>query len=338
MTDPDQSPSPDRLPDLLEAASYEEAASCLDRLGAAETATRKRALQSVRSVADERPNVLDGLAGPLAAFLADDDRAVRLTTAKLLLTVARAEPGVVRPVVASLADRLADDDEFYYVRARCAEALGYVALESPETVGDPDILADFRVGLSFDEPEVREKLAKALAFVALGNPGRLRHQVSSLADHLDDERELVRYHLCTSLVVVGCEHPRKLADADDALRERLADDSPYVRGRAAEALALVGESDAHVEAIPELAEIDAEDDELPSFATDRVRFARRVLAGDGQSVGVPDGVGTISSVRDGTEAVVEEMTAPDGDEECPTCGLALSDDGPPVCPRCGTPR
>jgi HEAT repeat protein len=63
------------------------------------------------------------------------------------------------------------EDEFYYVRARCAEALGYIAVETPEAVTDPDILADLRIGLAFDEPEGKEKLAKALAHVALGGPG-----------------------------------------------------------------------------------------------------------------------------------------------------------------------
>ena len=37
------------------------------------------------------------------------------------------------------------------MRARSAEALGYVALEHPDAVDDPEILADFRIGLSFDD-------------------------------------------------------------------------------------------------------------------------------------------------------------------------------------------
>lgn len=46
-----------------------------------------------------------------------------------------------------LGERFADEDEFYYVRARAAEALGYVALEAPENVISPEIRADFHIGL-----------------------------------------------------------------------------------------------------------------------------------------------------------------------------------------------
>lgn len=50
------------------------------------------------------------------------------------------------------------------------------------------MLADLRIGLSFDVPKVKEKLVK------------------TLADYLD-ENVLVRYHLSTVLAVVGCKHP-----------------------------------------------------------------------------------------------------------------------------------
>ena len=92
-----------------------------------------------------------------------------------------------------------------------ASAPGYIGRDHPEAVSKLDILADFGIGLSFDELEAEEKLAKVLESVALGNPNRLPHQVRSLADHLDDE-ELVRYRLCTALVAVGSEHPTKLSD------------------------------------------------------------------------------------------------------------------------------
>jgi len=164
-------------------------------------------------------------------------------------------------------------------------------------------------------------------------PSRLRHQVASLADHLDDDTELVRYHLCPALVVVGCEYPGKVADATDALRGRLTDESPYVRGRAAEALGVVEESDVF-EIDPDLDSTDV-DEETPAFLSDRLCYLRGQGDG-GQSVRTPAGVGTIESVRDGTESVVEEMTSPDGGE-CPHCGLALAETGPPMCPRCGAP-
>jgi len=336
MSEPDPPPAPDRLVALLAEPNHEEAAACLDRLDAADAETRKRALRAVRNDVEDSPTALEAMATPLAAFLTDDDRAVRLTTAKLFVALAQSEPATVLPVVDALADRLADDDEFYYVRARCAEALGYVAVDSPGEVTDPETLADLRIGLSFDEPEVKEKLAKALSYVALGDPDRLGHRADSLAEHLDDDDELVRYHLCTTLVVIGCAHPRKLDDATAALRERLDDENPYVRGRAAEALGLVAGADVATEWSPEVVASGVADDDAPSFLTDRTRFCRRQVSAtqSGQAV---DGVGTVESVRAGTDEVVAEMTAPDGGE-CPQCGLALAGSGPPTCPRCGAPR
>jgi HEAT repeat protein len=336
MSEPEQPPTPDHLTSLLEERDHQETVACLDRLGAADAETRKRALRAVRNVAEEPPGSFDGLASPLSTFLTDEDRAVRLTTAKLFVALAQSQPSDVVPVVDALADRLADDEEFYYVRARCAEALGYVAVDSPEDVTDPETLADLRIGLSFDEPEVKEKLAKALAYVALGDPSRLRHQVDSLAGHLDDDNELVRYHLCTALVVVGCEYPKKLSGAAEPLRKRLGDENPHVQGRAAEALGLLAASETVIESEPDLDNVAGTHEDPPTFLTDRLSFCRRQVASD-HSADAPEGVGTIDAIRDGTDAVVEEMTAPDGDA-CPHCGLDLPESGPPMCPRCGAPR
>jgi HEAT repeat protein len=336
MTESDQPTAPDRLLELLDEADYAEAVAGLDRLAGADADVRKRALRAVRDVVEERPGAFETLGAPLSTFLTDEKRAVRLTTAKLFVTLARSNPEAVLPAVDALAARLADDEEFYYVRARCAEALGYAAVESPPAVTDPETLADLRIGLSFDEPEVKEKLAKALTYVAIGDPSRLRHQVASLAEHLDDENELVRYHLCTTLVVVGCAYPAKLVEAAEPLRERLADANPYVRGRAAEAFGLLAASEADVGTVPDLDGIEGEDEDPPTFVTDRVAFCRRRLGTD-QSEETPDGVGTVESIRDGTDEVVEEMTT-SGDGVCPNCGLGLPEGGPPMCPRCGTPR
>jgi hypothetical protein len=333
MSNPDQPPPPDRLIALLEEGDYDETVRCLDRLRAVDAESRKRALRAVREAAEEPSFPFGEFAGPLSSFLTDDDRAVRLTTAKLFVTLAQSDPAGVLPVVDALAERLADNEEFYYVRARSAEALGYVAVDSSEDVTDPETLAELRIGLEFDEPEVKEKLAKALSYVALGDPSRLRHQVDSLAEHLNDDNELVRYHLCTALVAVGCDHPAKLADATEALRTRLTDENPYIRGRAAEALGVVAPADA----IEKRCEFDATDtDETPAFLTDRLQFLRRRLD-DGAPASPPEGIGTAESVRNGTEDVVEEMTSAD-DDECPHCGLDLPEKGPPMCPRCGTPR
>ncbi|ELY89007.1 HEAT repeat domain-containing protein [Natrinema altunense] len=337
MTDSDQPPTPDRLTDLLDDSEHEEVVAKLERIGGADADTRKRALRAVRTDAEERPSAFDGLAAPLATFLVDDDRAVRLTSAKLFVTLAASDSSVVLPVIDPLAERLTDDEEFYYVRARCAEALGYVALEFPEEVSDPEILADLRIGLSFDEPEVRTKLAKALAYVALGDSSRLRHQVPSLAEHLDAELELVRYQLCTALVAVGCENPERMSEAESDLRERLDDESPYVRGRAAEGLALGIRSEASIDPIPDLGRVDSGDDDPPAFLTDRVRFLRESLSDDAESVEALTGLGTVESIRDGTDDVVEAITSPDG-AECQHCGLDLPESGPPMCPRCGAPH
>ncbi|MDZ5812317.1 hypothetical protein U4E84_13290 [Halorubrum sp. AD140] len=326
--------SPDRLVALLTEDATAEAVAWLDGLETADAETRRRALRQARSHAAERPDRFDGLADSLAPFLTDTNRAVRLTTAKLFVALARAEPSVTRPAVAALADRLADDGEFYYVRARCAEALGYVALEHPETVGDPETLADLRIGLSFDEPEVKPKLAKALECVALGDPSRLRHQVGSLAEHLDDDDELVRYHLCTALAAVGCAHPAKLAAGRDALAARLSDpdEDPRVRGRAAEALGLLCRAADEAATVPD--EVGGKAGEAEEFLAPRLAFLR--AARTGSSTDRTTGVGTLGSLRDGSQGAVDEMTTPEGDE-CPGCGLSLPDDGPPTCPRCGSP-
>lgn len=336
MSEPDQPPTPDRLTALLEEGNHQETVTWLDQVGAADAETRKRSLRAVRDAAEDLPLSFEELADPLSTFLTDDDRAVRLTTAKLFVTLAQSEPAAVLPIVDALADRLADDEEFYYVRARSAEALGYVAVDSPEEVTDPETLADLRIGLEFDEPEVKEKLAKALSYVALGDPSRLRHQVGSLAEHLDDENELVRYHLCTALVVVGCEYPEKLSGAAEPLRERLGDENPYVQGRAAEALGLLAASETAAGSEFDLDGVTATHEDPSTFLTDRLSFCNRQLVGD-KSNDAPEGVGTIESIRDGTDAVVEEMNTPDG-EACPHCGLDLPESGPPMCPRCGAPR
>lgn len=336
MTDDDQTPEPDFLRALLEDGEDDAIVSELERLGTADVDTRKDALRAARDVASEQPGRFDGVVTSFAAFLTDDDRAVRLTTAKLFAVLAEGQSEVALAAVDALAERVADDDEFYLVRARCAEALGYVARDVPEAVGDPEILADFRVGLSFERTEVREKLAKALADVALGDPSRLRHHVASLADHLDDDSELVRYHLCTALVVVGCERPERLSDAADALRELLHDESPQVRARAAEGLALLVRAGESVESVPDRSGIESATDDPPSFLTDRVDWLRAVCDPD-EPTSPPDSVGTVESIRAETADVVEAITSPDGDSECPHCGLDLPGGEPPLCPRCGAP-
>jgi len=335
MDDPAGPPPTDRIATLLREGARGEAVERLDAVRTASTEERRATLRSLRTLAGERPGAVGPVGSALTPFLEDDERSVRLTAAKLFVALAAATPEAVVPAVSSLAARLADEDEFYYVRARSAEALGYVALDRPDAVDDPDILADLRVGLSFDEPEVREKLAKALECVALGDPGRLRHQVSSLAEHLDDGNELVRYHLATALVAIGCAYPERLAPVRDALVGRLDDENAHVRGRAAEALGLLArdgrDDDAPRDALAQVADVEEE-----PFVAERVRFALD-STGRSEAAAVPDAVGSRGGVRETTAAAVDAITSPDGDGECRHCGLALPEGAPPMCPRCGAP-
>ncbi|GGL65049.1 HEAT repeat domain-containing protein [Halocalculus aciditolerans] len=324
-------PSISRVLDRVAEGATAEAVAGLSAYESADVEARRDAVQALSRAAEDDAGAVAPLVDALTAFLTDDERSVRLTTAKTLVAVAEADPEAVEDAVPALAARLADEGEFYYVRARAAEALGYVALAAPEAVS-PGVLADFRVGLEFDEREVREQLAKALEHVALGDPERLRHRVSSLAAHLDDGADRVRYHLCSAFVVVGCASPDALADARGALVERLDDERAHVRGRAAEALGVLardaGESVPR-ERLKALGDADGE------FLAERAAFA---LNADAGGAGEAGGVGTVAGVRETTAAAVEAMTAPDDEHACQHCGLALPERGPPVCPRCGAPN
>lgn len=331
MDDTNQ-PSAAHLRELVEAGAVDDAVGCLSRLDTADEDDRKATLRMLRTLADSAPEAVTPLASTLSPFLTDPERPVRLSTAKLFVTLAAADPDTVVDSVPDLAARLADDEELYYVRGRAAEALGLVAVEHPAVV-TPEILADLRVGLSFDKPEVKQKLAKALALVALGNPGRLSYHVDRLADHLDSDDELVRYHLVTALVAVGCEQPDALSEQVATLAG-LLDDAPYVSGRAAEAIGLVAHAGMSVPraALDALDTESVDDDAAAAFLEDRIRFA---MAGvDGSELDLPDGVGSPEAIADRTDEIVEAITTPNGDG-CPNCGLSLPETGPPTCPRCG---
>ncbi|QLC35323.1 HEAT repeat domain-containing protein (plasmid) [Halarchaeum sp. CBA1220] len=326
----DDSASPPTTRDLrahLDAGAFDAIRKALERYRRGASDERQAALRALTAVAEDDPERLGPLVDALEPFLVDDDRAVRLLSAKLLVTLADVAPTDVLAVVPALAERLADESEFYYVRARSAEALGYVAREAPEAVATPDVVADLCVGLAFDEPAVREKLATALECIALGDPSRLRHQTETLAAHLDDDAELVRYHLSTAATVVACVHPEAVCSHRDALVERLGDGSPYVRGRAAEALGVLTRADGVSAPAPPALET-VRDDEA-AFAATRARFA----LGDADA---GEAVGTVAGVRETTDDAVADITAPDA--ACPNCGVDLPDPGPPTCPNCGVPR
>lgn len=316
-------PSTETVRELIETG---EASAYLDQCRTEPVEQRKRLLQSCETIADDQPAQVAPLCPTLRPFLDDDDRSVRLCATKLFVTVAEGEPAAVVDTIPALADRLRDDDELSYVRARAAEALGYVALDHPEAVASPEIIAELRVGLRFGESELREKLAKALEHVALGDPSRLRHEVSRLAEQLDDENELVRYHLTSALVVIGEQSPEQVADVTQRLTNRLDDDNHYVRGRSAEALGVVREAVDGVVAAESLGALTSEE---PQFVTERARYALGERAAEH--------LGSREGVRASTGEAVEAITSPDTDGECPRCGTALPANGPPTCPGCGSP-
>jgi HEAT repeats len=330
-------PPVEHLAELVDAGAYDDAIACLERFETAPTEERKAALGTLRRFeADE--SAVGPLLPALSPFFTDEERSVRLKTAKLFAAVSEHDPDAVVSVLPVLTDRLADPDEFYFVRARAAEALGNVALEHTDEVASPAVVAELQIGLSFDEPEVKEKLAKALADIALGDPDRLNHHVSNLAEHLDDDDELVRYYLCTALAVVGCVSPEALAEETDALAARLGDENDHVWGRAAEAVGLLARADGGDSLSPGTTSRLCEgcDDET-AFVRDRARFALDAVDGRERRPERSDRERTLDGLRATTDEAVEEVTSPDEDGVCPSCGLSLPDFGPPMCPRCGSP-
>lgn len=109
------------------------------------------------------------------------------------------------------------------------------------------------------------------------------------------------------------------------------DANSYVRERAVEALGLLAEVEG-TDVVAAVEEIATGEGEAESFVTERVAFARH------DEDNGDKGVGTVESVRRGADDVVEVITSPDADGECPHCGLDLPDVGPPMCPGCGAPQ
>ncbi|EMA04640.1 hypothetical protein SAMN05443574_11618 [Haloarcula vallismortis] len=333
MDDHPGAPPETEVATLLKEGADGDALKALERLSRAEPDTQQACFRSLKATADDQPELFDGVLPSLTEFLENSERPTRLTAAKLFVTVSEDAPDSVVPVASALAERLADESEFYYVRARCAEALGYVAVDYPDAVTSPEVVADLRIGLEFDRPEVKEKLAKALAYIALGRPERLQYQVDSLADHLRANSELVRYHLSTALVGIGSACPERLTDAREALVSCLEDESRYVRGRAAEALGLLVDTGT-TESFPQ-AQLEAltTDEE---FVAKRARFALSQHRGEDPSDAFT-GIATRNAIRAQTADIVSEIQTPEGDGECTHCGLSLPNAGPPLCPGCGTP-
>ncbi|WP_276259787.1 hypothetical protein [Haloglomus litoreum] len=253
---------------------------------------------ALRERAESDPDaVADALAG-LAPLLADDRDSTRLLTAKTYLAVAEARPGAVP--TAPLRDAL--DDDFYYVRGRAVQALGRVARARGEV--DPSLLARLLNGLELEREESRERYAGALADCALADAAALRTLVPDIADALDDDSAVVRYHLVTALAAVAEVEPGWVADVADALREQLADGESYVAGRAAEALGYAGVAVDRAVA----GDGGDADDEALAFRDERVAFA----AGDAPTADLP-------AIAEGHDDAAEAVAAPDeqGDPALP---------------------
>ena len=120
----DPSPS-DRVIELLEENAHGEASTYLEGIPAHSVDDRKTTIQSLQSVAADRPALVGSLCPVLTTFLENEERSVRPSTAKLFVAVGEADAASVEPVVDALADRLADENA--YVQGRAAEALGLLA-------------------------------------------------------------------------------------------------------------------------------------------------------------------------------------------------------------------
>ena len=83
--------------------------------------------------------------------------------------------------------------------------------------------------------------------------------------------------------------------------------------------------------MPTVGAVESSEDDARWFVTERVAFARgdRIEGDHGE-------VGTITSIRRETDKIAEAMISPD-EGECPHCGLALPESGPPMWARCGAP-
>lgn len=318
---------PASFEDALADSDEDALAALATDLADAPTETQKACATAFRDAVDESTDRGEAALPAVEPLLDSGDRAVRLTAVKGCATLAAARPSAVDPLVSTLTDLL--DDDFYYVRGRAAETLGYVALADPDAIDRATVVARLLNALSLDRPEIRQHVAAAVARIALGDPGALRSVVGEFDAHLDDGDELVRYHLTTAVVAVATEYPTYCRSLAGPLRDRLDDDQSYVRGRAAEALGLVAPVDSEV--VAAAADRLRELTDGSEFVADRARFA---LA-DGTSP--PDGVADRTAIAEGTPAIVDDITGPPEDAGCPHCGETLGGVEPPFCPACGAP-
>jgi hypothetical protein len=286
---------PDSLLDAAHEGPEAFAAACPDDGDA-----RHELATALRDRAESDPAaVAEGVAG-LAPLLDDDRDSTRLLAAKTYVAVAEHEPDAVptEPLEAAL------DDEFYYVRGRAVQALGRVA--RARGAADPSLLARLLNGLELERKESRERYAGALADCALADAAALRTLVPDIAEALDDESAVVRYHLTTALAAVARLEPDRVAGVADALEPLLGDAEPYVAGRAGEALGYAGVA-VDGDVVADSDTVGAADEAL-AFRDERVA----VTAGDDRATELPP-------VAAGHDDAAEAVAAPDerGDPALP---------------------
>jgi len=101
MDDSRQPPSIDQLEVRFEEEPREWLVTWVERLTESDAGMRKATLRTLRQFAERQPAALEPILTTLALFLTDEERSIRLTTAKLFVVVAEAEPDAVESVVSS---------------------------------------------------------------------------------------------------------------------------------------------------------------------------------------------------------------------------------------------
>lgn len=151
---------------------------------------------------------------PLVVSLRADDGAVRRTAAEALYDVASTEPARVAESEAVSALVAALDDENPLVRERAAMALASVAEECDALAPVADSLADH---LDDEYDVVTDYLAYALQCIAARTPETVVDVVPELCPVLSAEMKSTRYHVISTLVAVTDSDPDAVRPAIEPL-------------------------------------------------------------------------------------------------------------------------
>lgn len=305
----------ERLEEALETGDFPP--GLVDDVSDAKPEDRKHCARVLRDESDTGV----GAVPVIDTLLSDPERSVRLTAVKAVVDIASESPGAVKPLAEKLDDLLYD--EFYFVRGRSAEAVGYIVHEYPDAEGIPSTVGiTLFDALSLDESEVRRKVAKAISMVACSRPEDVLPNAKEVFDHADDDDAVVRYHLLTTLVALALRSPSEMEPHASDVEPFLEDENPYVRGRAVEFLGLV---DPDVLGDLESREYEHRTDEAEEFESLRVEWA------------FDDDGNLVESLHAETDEKVRGVEREASDATlCPNCGEPVPDT--PTCPRCGAPH